>query len=163
MKYWIIGVVALVVSVFYFIHQNNKADSERLKQVEIAYKQKISQEKAAEVQVKKDIAEQKAQAELSRIKENEFVAQKQSESQKAQITLAETKVREKLLDPDSAKFRNQNGNCGEVNSKNRMGGYVGFSRYIYFPDDGTVAIESDASDSIYTANIMNSLWKAKCS
>lgn len=40
-----------------------------------------------------------------------------------------------LKDPDAAQFRNEhlgkNSNlCGEVNSKNAMGAYVGFTRYI---------------------------------
>ena len=42
-----------------------------------------------------------------------------------------------LKDPDSAKFRNERVGghlitvvCGEVNSKNSLGGYVGYERYI---------------------------------
>ena len=35
-----------------------------------------------------------------------------------------------MKDPESARFRNQNGFCGEVNSKNSFGGYGGFQRYI---------------------------------
>lgn len=35
-----------------------------------------------------------------------------------------------LRDPRSAEFRNQKGICGEVNSKNAFGAYVGFQRYI---------------------------------
>ena len=35
-----------------------------------------------------------------------------------------------LSDPDSAQFRNINGRCGEVNSKNRMGGYTGFDKFV---------------------------------
>lgn len=44
-------------------------------------------------------------------------------------------AREQLIDPDSAQFRNMavsaKGNivCGEVNSKNRMGGYVGYQPF----------------------------------
>lgn len=46
-------------------------------------------------------------------------------------------VKAELTDPDSAQFRNEEESakgsvtCGEVNSRNRMGGYVGFTRYIY--------------------------------
>lgn len=46
-------------------------------------------------------------------------------------------VRNAMFDPDAAKFRNDresdNGQnvCGEVNGKNRLGAYVGFSKYIY--------------------------------
>ena len=44
-------------------------------------------------------------------------------------------VKERLSDPGSAQFRNvqaKNGAvCGEVNAKNKMGGYVGFTRFMY--------------------------------
>lgn len=53
-------------------------------------------------------------------------------------------VRAKLNDPDSAVFRNhvlakRGGEgvwCGEVNARNRMGGMVGFTRYVVsvYPD-----------------------------
>lgn len=72
MKYWIIGVIAILVGVFYFIHQSNKADAERLKQAQIAYEQKISQEKAAEVQVQKDSI-QKEQIQDESRKENNSI------------------------------------------------------------------------------------------
>lgn len=46
-------------------------------------------------------------------------------------------VRERLFDPESARFRNAfrgpNSTlvwCGEVNARNRMGGFTGYSRYI---------------------------------
>lgn len=44
-------------------------------------------------------------------------------------------VRARLVDPDSAKFKNVYykegvGICGQVNSKNRMGGYVGFKSFV---------------------------------
>lgn len=53
-------------------------------------------------------------------------------------------VKSKLNDPDSAVFRNhrkakRGGEgvwCGEVNARNRMGGMVGFTKYV-------VAMESD--------------------
>jgi hypothetical protein len=44
-------------------------------------------------------------------------------------------VRLTLSDPDSAKFRNIRqvtlGYCGEVNAKNRFGGYTGFMHFVY--------------------------------
>jgi hypothetical protein len=58
-----------------------------------------------------------------------------------EIAKAEQFVRSGLNDPDSASFRNEkyvpasakikaSAVCGEVNAKNRMGGFVGFSRFI---------------------------------
>lgn len=57
---------------------------------------------------------------------------------------AEDAVREKLADPDSAKFRDlrvvvsttRKGSrleavCGDVNAKNRMGGYSGYTPFAY--------------------------------
>ncbi|WP_445773837.1 hypothetical protein [Shewanella sp.] len=48
-------------------------------------------------------------------------------------------VKQKLIDADSAKFqnlsrvvnsKNEDAVCGEVNSRNRMGGYAGFSNFV---------------------------------
>ncbi|WP_148280125.1 hypothetical protein [Rubrivivax gelatinosus] len=49
-------------------------------------------------------------------------------------------VRQLLTDPESAQFRDMERNsktgawCGTVNSKNRLGGYVGFNRFVVLPD-----------------------------
>ena len=50
------------------------------------------------------------------------------------------RVKERLYDADSAKFSNVTFNadkgagCGQVNAKNRMGGYTGFTHFILFAD-----------------------------
>lgn len=49
MKYGILGAIILSAVFFYFAHQSNKADSERLKQAEIAHQQKLEEEKADEL------------------------------------------------------------------------------------------------------------------
>lgn len=65
------------------------------------------------------------------------------DSDSSKIELARKAVKEKLNDPDSAQFRNDRVTeaepgvkakggfyvCGELNAKNRMGGYNGFTRY----------------------------------
>ena len=61
-----------------------------------------------------------------------------------------------LKDPDSAEVRNQNGNCGEVNSKNGFGGYTGFKRYIASPT--VVAIEGENM----TSSEFESVWNKVC-
>ena len=61
-----------------------------------------------------------------------------------------------LKDPDSAEVRNQNGNCGEVNSKNGFGGYTGFKRYIASPT--IVAIEGENMSS----SEFQSAWNQVC-
>lgn len=56
--------------------------------------------------------------------------------------VAKESVTAVLKDPDSAEFRNQRGFCGEVNSKNSFGGYVGFKRFIA-PNKEMVVFEKD--------------------
>lgn len=162
MKYLIIGILVLASSMFYFMYQSNKASAERLQQAEIAHQQKLEQEKIDAEKAAKSAAEKKAQAELTRIKENEATQKAEQDKQQAQIELAAQKLKERLIDSDSAKFKNQKGNCGEVNSKNRMGGYTGYSRYIYDPANDTIMIESDSKNSIFTPQVMDALWLKSC-
>ncbi|WP_217190699.1 hypothetical protein [Pseudomonas shirazica] len=75
---------------------------------------------------------------------------------KSDIDRAREAIAEKLTDPSSAQFRNERSKkdgwvCGEVNSKNAMGGYVGFKRYTVIWKDGggqTVALEGDGETSL---------------
>lgn len=67
-------------------------------------------------------------------------------------------VRNGLTDPESAQFRNirvfsdwtprQTAICGEVNAKNRMGGYVGFKHFTAYGGGGA-EIESDIIAELY--------------
>ena len=58
-----------------------------------------------------------------------------------------------LYDPDSAQFRNlrnvSKGQepiiCGEVNAKNRLGGYVGYRRFLAVPEVDQVLIDQEIS------------------
>jgi hypothetical protein len=72
----------------------------------------------------------------------QVVSEKPVQLSRAQISQVEAAVKYSLIDPDSASFRNiraadltlADGTsyrrvCGEVNSKNRMGGYAGFSTF----------------------------------
>jgi len=73
---------------------------------------------------------------------------------------AKTRLARGLTDPDSAKFRDvfisprRGAVCGQINAKNRMGGYVGFRRFIVAQD--RVGIEED--DSYF----VESNWVARC-
>lgn len=73
---------------------------------------------------------------------SQVVEQKPVQLTTAQIRQVEASVRYSLIDPDSASFRNIRADdltladgtnyrrvCGEVNSRNRMGGYSGFSTF----------------------------------
>ena len=64
-----------------------------------------------------------------------------------------TQVKNALSDPESAKFQNveffpQTGaGCGLVNVKNKMGGYVGSTRFIVLANGGVRLEPLDATDS----------------
>jgi hypothetical protein len=56
------------------------------------------------------------------------------------VRAAHDALKEGLYDPQSAQFRaegvgDSGSVCGEVNAKNRLGGYVGFRRFVYVPQD----------------------------
>lgn len=73
-------------------------------------------------------------------------------------------VRERLKDPDAAKFTDLRqcvsgkGVIGFVNSKNSYGGYAGSERFIYifgsviFPDQGDSALSLEAQECYGTIN-----------
>lgn len=74
------------------------------------------------------------------------------------MTAPERMVRQRvldvLIDPSSAEFKDvkyfssKDVGCGFVNSKNRMGGMVGFKTFIAFPD-GRVRFDADPGDPDY--------------
>lgn len=75
-------------------------------------------------------------------------------------------VRKSLNDPESARFEevtfntNTKFGCGRVNSKNRMGGYVGFTRFVLYQPDGFVQFEPQGATSAQsTAERLESVRK----
>lgn len=73
-----------------------------------------------------------------------------------------------LKDADSAKFRNEHSVsgtpylCGEVNSKNTMGAYVGFTRYISYPSGYAIkgySIESFDANAASASEAIQSVIK----
>lgn len=66
---------------------------------------------------------------------------------------AKEALKQELFDPSSAEFRNVrvtsllDAVCGEVNAKNRMGGYVGFRHFqvITIGDKKSILLDSDTS------------------
>lgn len=69
----------------------------------------------------------------------------------AEHKAAQNAVKLQLLDPGSAEFRAVETKwvrqsrvvCGEVNAKNRLGGYVGFRAFVYFPDQDSAFLATD--------------------
>lgn len=55
------------------------------------------------------------------------------------VKVAKKAASDLLIDPSSAQFRSvqavTNGVCGEINGKNRMGAYVGFTRFVFDSTD----------------------------
>jgi hypothetical protein len=87
--------------------------------------------------------------------------QKQHEEATALTTLGEKYVREKVLEPAQAQFRNQfigkgGAPCGEVNAKDAFGGYIGFQRYISVARDLTL-LAQDVSPAEFEAQ-----WQQLC-
>ena len=72
------------------------------------------------------------------------------------IVSAQIAVSGILKDPDSAKFRNQRGDCGEVNSKNSFGAYTGYVRYIA-PKPDLIVLESNMDQSEF-----EEVWNKLC-
>jgi hypothetical protein len=66
-----------------------------------------------------------------------------------------------LIDPESVRYRNvrlnqaKNAVCGEFNSKNRMGGYSGFSRFVVAGDGRVV------SSDVVSGSYLFALCKAR--
>ncbi|MDH1406211.1 hypothetical protein [Acinetobacter johnsonii] len=71
---------------------------------------------------------------------------------------AQESVKALLKDPSSAEFRNMNGMCGEVNSKNSFGAYTGFVRFIGTPDITVIEGENPQVDQA----TFNEVWKKMC-
>lgn len=62
---------------------------------------------------------------------------------------AKDSVKEILIDPESATFRNilvsEAGVCGEVNAKNSFGGYTGYKIFFYSKSYGSIIQSDDMS------------------
>lgn len=172
LKYLFIGVLALTFGMVYFIYQGNKADAERLKQAEIAHQQKLEQDKINEVNLGK--ASQQRLLEVEKAKalkveqdraKSDVDAKNLEKAKQNKITqeikFIEDKAKVGLFDPEAAKFRNIKGNCGEINAKNKVGGYTGYRRFIYDAEFDNVSIE-DENNGLYNPKMMDILWDKKC-
>lgn len=92
----------------------------------------------------------------------------QSDAKKAESAAAMAEIRNQrvarefvggvLKDPGSAEFRNQHGLCGEVNSTNSFGGYVGFRRFIAATKE-MVVFENDGRMS---PRDFETVWSTHC-
>lgn len=172
MKYGLIGVIVIIIGLFYFMSQSNKADAERLKQAEIAHQQKLEQDKANETNLEQASLARQAEAENAKVlkadaerlkgeSDAKKIEQAKQDKIKQDIKFIEDKAKIGLFDPEAAKFRNIKGNCGEINAKNKVGGYTGYRRFIYDAEFDNVSIE-DEKDGLYNPKMMDILWEKKC-
>lgn len=76
----------------------------------------------------------------------ENAAEKQAKLDAQVKQFVETAVKADLIDPASVQLRNLKGFCGEANSKNRLGGYVGFKKFIVL-NEKTVIYENERNIS----------------
>ncbi|MDP2715543.1 hypothetical protein [Rheinheimera sp.] len=66
---------------------------------------------------------------------------------------AEGYVKAHLNDPNGALFRNKKGPCGEVNAKNKYGGYEGFIKYV---------ANSEKAVTFESSPIFEKIWNFSC-
>ena len=177
----LIIIVLIMIGVVWKSNSDRKAREEAFAQQTQQHNQKMAQIEAENQARLAQEARDKAQKEQARIESNkqakieqanfnkdhqvvsnQATVEKKAEDDKPdKIKEIENKVKELAFDPDSAKFRNQKGNCGEVNAKNRFGGYTGYRRFIYNSETDTVSIE-DEDDGHNKPKMMNILWQKKC-
>lgn len=167
------ALLIIFVGVVWKSNSDRKAREEALALQTQQHNQKMAQLEAERQAQLKQEAQEKAIKEQQRIEYNNQVKNdaekleieaKSLEQNKAieSVNFIEEKVRRNLFDPEAAKFRNIKGNCGEINAKNKMGGYTGYRRFIYNSETDTVSIEED-SDGFYNSKVMDILWEKKCS
>ncbi|MEQ1349643.1 hypothetical protein ABLU18_02095 [Acinetobacter junii] len=166
------ALLIIFVGVVWKSNSDRKAREEALTLQTQQHNQKMAQLEAEHQAQLKQEAKEKAIKEQQRIEYNNQVKNdaekleieaKQLEKNKVieNTTSIEEKARRNLFDPEAAKFRNIQGNCGEINAKNKMGGYTGYRRFIYDPEFDTVSIE-DENDGLYNPRMMDILWEKKC-
>lgn len=97
----------------------------------------------------------------------EYVPGTEANKSATAVAAAERTVAGMLVDPGSAQFRNVTYHgaggvsvCGEVNAKNRMGGYNGFMRFwSYRKADGEWAADIQSDDDEESFDVM---WRLTC-
>lgn len=92
------------------------------------------------------------------------------QSSATRITAAQQSVKEALLDPASARFRyvravgsgTSGFVCGEVNAKNRVGGYTGFRRFIVTSNEAAIEDGSSSQRQAGLPELFATAWKSWC-
>jgi len=85
-----------------------------------------------------------------------------------EISKAKKGAGNQMIDPGAVEFRGiagyrHNGSivlCGEINGKNRFGGYVGYSHFVYA--GGVLLINKLEGKGEFWENSFNSNWNVNC-
>lgn len=81
----------------------------------------------------------------------ESAEEKQAKLDKQVFDVINTAVKKDLIDPSSLQLKNLSGFCGEANSKNRLGGYVGFNKFIVLNENNVVfQNKMNTSNKVFT-------------
>lgn len=89
LKYISVGVLAVIIALFYFMHQSNEASAERLKQAEIANQQRLEQNKIDEIRAEKNL-------ELGRIQTEKTKALEVEQAKNAQLQQIEASQKQQV-------------------------------------------------------------------
>ena len=111
--------ICVIIGIVWKSNSDRKAGEEALAQQTQQHNQKMAQLEAENQARLAQEVRDKAQKEQAKLNEEKSKAD-------LSIAIASAAVKSQLFDPESAKFQNQKGNCGEVNSKNKFGGYRHF-------------------------------------
>lgn len=76
----------------------------------------------------------------------ESAKEKQIKLDQQVLDFINTAIKKDLIDPSSLQLRNLQGYCGEANSKNKFGGYVGFKKFIVL-NENTVVFQNELNTS----------------
>lgn len=174
MRYLVIGLIIIIAVIGFMVkHNNNKRETMVAQQEAYKVQQELNRVELERQRIQREAQATMKQQHYAQIAAQATAIQPQNVSttiisdpvslaKDPLITRIEEKIKFKLKDPQSAVFRNQRVNCGEVNAKNSFGGYIGFERYIYYSNTDHVLMESSASDAIVTPSLMTKLWEKEC-
>ena len=141
--------------------QQTQQHNQKMSQLEAENQARLAQEVRGKAAKEKERVEYNNKVKIDSEKQEQVLKQDEQEKLTEKVNSIEEKARRNLFDPEAAKFRNIKGNCGEINAKNKMGGYTGFRRFIYNQETDTVSIE-DEDDGLYNPKMMDILWQKKC-
>ena len=140
--------------------------------MEAAYQAALATQAASAAMAEAAASAKAAQMEAEAVVRAQHEAENKTRSAEDLIASLKSKVSAVLKDPDSAQFRvvrladNQTTLCGEVNSKNSFGGYVGFRPFIVSREEVLIAAPTSGGTSfdqdLMTLKYLTALKSSGC-